>query len=61
MAWTVEFLLTAQRQMAKLDRSTQRRIVDVREPLYHKADAVIDTVGISVEESLDRLKGAVQK
>ena len=28
MAWTVEFLLTAQRQMAKLDRPTQRRIID---------------------------------
>ena len=28
MAWTVEFLLTAQRQMTKLDRPTQRRIID---------------------------------
>lgn len=28
MAWTVEFQLTARRQLSKLDRSTEVRIVD---------------------------------
>jgi XRE family aerobic/anaerobic benzoate catabolism transcriptional regulator len=33
-----------------------RRILDVREPLYGKADAVINTSGRSVEESLETLR-----
>lgn len=35
--------------------SDLRRILDVREPLYRKADATIDTSGGSVEESAERL------
>jgi XRE family transcriptional regulator, aerobic/anaerobic benzoate catabolism transcriptional regulator len=35
--------------------SDLRRILDVREPLYRKADASIDTSGCSVEESVERL------
>jgi XRE family transcriptional regulator, aerobic/anaerobic benzoate catabolism transcriptional regulator len=35
--------------------SDLRRILDVREPLYRKADASIDTSGGSVEESVERL------
>jgi XRE family aerobic/anaerobic benzoate catabolism transcriptional regulator len=35
--------------------SDLRRILDVREPLYRKADATIDTSGSSVEESLEAL------
>jgi XRE family aerobic/anaerobic benzoate catabolism transcriptional regulator len=39
--------------------SDLRRILDVREPLYRKADATIDTSGGSVEESLEMLGKAV--
>jgi XRE family aerobic/anaerobic benzoate catabolism transcriptional regulator len=35
--------------------SDLRRILDVREPLYRKADLAIDTSGSSVEESLEAL------
>ncbi len=35
--------------------SDLRRILDVREPLYRKADATIDTSECSVEESVERL------
>ena len=35
--------------------SDLRRILDVREPLYRKADATINTSGCSVEESLEAL------
>jgi XRE family aerobic/anaerobic benzoate catabolism transcriptional regulator len=37
-----------------------RRILQVREPLYKKADLFIDTSGISVEESFVKLKAALQ-
>jgi len=33
-----------------------RRILAAREPLYRKADAVVDTSGRSPEQSLDRLR-----
>jgi XRE family aerobic/anaerobic benzoate catabolism transcriptional regulator len=32
-----------------------RRILEGRDPLYRKADAILDTSGKSVEESLDAL------
>ena len=35
-----------------------QRILNVREPLYRKADATIDTGGCSVEESLQKLEQA---
>ena len=41
--------------------SDLRRILDVREPLYRKADAVIDTSRCSVEESLEMIEGAVHE
>jgi XRE family aerobic/anaerobic benzoate catabolism transcriptional regulator len=37
-----------------------RRILEAREPLYRKADAVLDTTGNSVEESFAKLKAALQ-
>ncbi len=40
--------------------SDLRRILDVREPLYGKADAVINTSGFSVEESLEMVRREVQ-
>ena len=40
--------------------SDLRRILDVREPLYRKADATITTSGGSVEESLETLTQQVQ-
>jgi len=39
--------------------SELRRILDVREPLYRKADAAIDTSGCSVDESLEMLARAM--
>jgi len=39
--------------------SDLKRILDVREPLYRKADAVINTSGSSVEESVLMLEKAV--
>jgi XRE family aerobic/anaerobic benzoate catabolism transcriptional regulator len=39
--------------------SDLRRILDVREPLYRKADAVINTGGCSVKESLEMLRKAL--
>ena len=41
--------------------SDLRRILDVREPLYRKADATINTSGGSVEESLETLAHAVRE
>lgn len=38
-----------------------RRILEAREPLYRKADLVLDTSGTSVEESFAKLKSALQK
>ncbi|HEV2197836.1 MAG TPA: helix-turn-helix transcriptional regulator [Candidatus Acidoferrum sp.] len=37
-----------------------RRILEAREPLYRKADLVLDTSGTSVEESFVKLKAALQ-
>jgi XRE family aerobic/anaerobic benzoate catabolism transcriptional regulator len=41
--------------------SDLQRILDVREPLYRKADASIDTSGCSVEESLQGLERAIRE
>jgi XRE family aerobic/anaerobic benzoate catabolism transcriptional regulator len=41
--------------------SDLRRILEVREPLYRKADATIDTSGGSVEESAKMLQGAIRE
>jgi XRE family aerobic/anaerobic benzoate catabolism transcriptional regulator len=38
-----------------------RHILDAREPLYSKADAVVDTSGASVGDSLDALATAISK
>jgi XRE family aerobic/anaerobic benzoate catabolism transcriptional regulator len=38
--------------------SDLRRILDVREPLYRKADATIDTSGGPVEETAEKLAQA---
>ena len=38
-----------------------RRILDAREPLYRKADLLLDTSGTSVEESFAKLKAALQE
>jgi XRE family transcriptional regulator, aerobic/anaerobic benzoate catabolism transcriptional regulator len=37
-----------------------RRILEAREPLYRKADLLLDTSGTSVEESFGKLKAAMQ-
>ena len=37
-----------------------RRILEAREPLYRKADAVLDTSGASVDESFTKLKSSLQ-
>ncbi|PYT74107.1 MAG: transcriptional regulator [Acidobacteria bacterium] len=37
-----------------------RRILEAREPLYRKADLVLDTSGSSVEESFAKLKATLQ-
>ena len=37
-----------------------RRILEAREPLYRKADLLLDTSGNSVEESFTKLKAALQ-
>jgi len=41
--------------------SDLRRILDVREPLYRKADATIDTSGGSVEASVETLEQAIRQ
>ena len=38
-----------------------RRILEAREPLYGKADLLLDTSGASVEESFAKLKAALQE
>lgn len=38
-----------------------RKILDAREPLYRKADLLLDTSGTSVEESFAALKAALQQ
>src|SRR5215467_8567749 len=38
-----------------------RRILEAREPLYWKADLLLDTSGTSVEESFAKLKAALQQ
>jgi XRE family transcriptional regulator, aerobic/anaerobic benzoate catabolism transcriptional regulator len=50
------------RAMAGSDRAMEdlRRILESREPLYRKADTYVDTSGESVEESLSKLKAALQ-
>jgi XRE family transcriptional regulator, aerobic/anaerobic benzoate catabolism transcriptional regulator len=50
------------RAMAGSDRAMEdlRRILESREPLYRKADMVIDTSGRSVPESFAQLKTALQ-
>jgi XRE family transcriptional regulator, aerobic/anaerobic benzoate catabolism transcriptional regulator len=50
------------RAMAGSDRAMEdlRRILESREPLYRKADMVLDTSGSSVDESFARLKTALQ-
>ncbi len=51
------------RAMAGNDRAMEdlRRILDEREPLYRKADMVIDTSGTSVEESFAKLKAEIER
>jgi XRE family aerobic/anaerobic benzoate catabolism transcriptional regulator len=50
------------RAMAGSDRAMEdlRRILEAREPLYRKADLVLDTSGISVGESFSNLNTALQ-
>jgi len=38
-----------------------RRILEAREPLYRKADLLLDTSGTSVEESFAKLKAVLQR
>lgn len=38
-----------------------RRILEAREPLYRRADLLLDTSGASVEESFTKLKAALQE
>jgi len=38
-----------------------RRILEAREPLYRKADLLLDTSGVSVEESFAKLKTALRE
>jgi XRE family transcriptional regulator, aerobic/anaerobic benzoate catabolism transcriptional regulator len=50
------------RPMAANDQAMEdlRRILEAREPLYRKADLVLDTSGSSVEESFAQLKATLQ-
>jgi XRE family transcriptional regulator, aerobic/anaerobic benzoate catabolism transcriptional regulator len=50
------------RAMAGTNRAMEdlRRILESREPLYRKADLVLDTSGSTVDESFSRLKIALQ-
>ena len=50
------------RAMAGSDQAMDdlRNILEAREPLYQKADMVLDTAGCSVEQSFSRLKTALQ-
>jgi len=51
------------RPMAANNRAMEdlRRILEAREPLYRKADLLLDTSGTSVEESFAKLKAALQR
>jgi XRE family transcriptional regulator, aerobic/anaerobic benzoate catabolism transcriptional regulator len=50
------------RAMAGNDRAMEdlRRILEEREPLYRRADMVVDTSGASVEESFSKLKAEIE-
>jgi XRE family transcriptional regulator, aerobic/anaerobic benzoate catabolism transcriptional regulator len=50
------------RAMAGSDRAMEdlRRILEAREPLYRKADMMLDTAGATVDESLAKLKTALE-
>jgi len=50
------------RAMAGTDRAMEdlRRILEAREPLYRKADMILDTAGARVDESLAKLKAALE-
>jgi XRE family aerobic/anaerobic benzoate catabolism transcriptional regulator len=50
------------RAMVGSDRAMEdlRRILESREPLYRKADAIVDTSGESTDESFVKLKAALQ-
>jgi XRE family aerobic/anaerobic benzoate catabolism transcriptional regulator len=50
------------RAMAGSDQAMEdlRRILEAREPLYRKAEMVLDTSGSSLEESFTKLKSALQ-
>ena len=50
------------RAMAGSDRAMEdlRRILESREPLYRRADATVDTSRESIDESLAKLKAALQ-
>jgi XRE family aerobic/anaerobic benzoate catabolism transcriptional regulator len=50
------------RAMAGSDRAMEdlRRILEAREPLYRKADMVLDTSGLSIGDSFSNLKAALQ-
>jgi XRE family aerobic/anaerobic benzoate catabolism transcriptional regulator len=50
------------RPMAANERAMEdlRRILEAREPLYRKADAVLDTSGASVEESFRKLRATFE-
>lgn len=50
------------RAMASSDQAMEdlRRILEAREPLYRKADMVLDTAGTSVDESFSKLKAALE-
>jgi XRE family transcriptional regulator, aerobic/anaerobic benzoate catabolism transcriptional regulator len=50
------------RPMAANDQAMEdlRRILEAREPLYQKADLLLDTSGTSVEESFAKLKAMLQ-
>jgi XRE family transcriptional regulator, aerobic/anaerobic benzoate catabolism transcriptional regulator len=50
------------RAMAGNDRAMDdlRRILEDREPLYRKADMVLDTSGNAVEESFAKLKAGLK-
>lgn len=51
------------RPMAANNQAMQdlRSILEAREPLYRKADSLLDTSGSSVEESFAKLKAALQQ
>jgi len=50
------------RPMAANDQAMEdlRKILEAREPLYRKADLLLDTSGTSLDESFAKLKAALQ-